>query len=202
MFYGAIHEGYNTESTIVELAKEYIKNIFKDNQDGHDLSHTLRVYNNALKIAELEGVGNIEIISLGALLHDVDDYKLFNTVNNANARAFLNKYYKNPQDIEYIIEIINSVSFSKNRGKRPRTIDGKIVQDADRIDGIGAIGIARTFLYNGKHGKGLQGAVQHFYDKLLIIKGELNTNTAKKMAEKRHKCMVNFLKELDEEIGL
>ena len=90
------------------------------------------------------------VVALGALLHDADDYKLFNTVSNANARSFLVQNKVPPEMIDRICAVINGVSFSKNRGKRPDTLEGKIVQDADRLDGIGAIGIARTFAYGGE----------------------------------------------------
>ena len=101
--------------------------------------------------------------------------------------------------IEYICRVINAVSFSQNRGKRPESLEGMIVQDADRLDAIGAIGIARTFAFGGEHGRTLEATIQHFQDKLLLLKDEMNTETAKKIAESRHLFMVNFLQEFDEE---
>jgi uncharacterized protein len=89
------------------------------------------------------------VISLAAILHDVDDHKLFNTKNNQNARTFLEGQDIQVEAIEWIVDIINGVSFSHNKDKVPETLEGKIVQDADRLDAIGAIGIARTFAYGG-----------------------------------------------------
>ena len=103
--------------------------------------------------------------------------------------------------VEQICKIINSVSFSHNRGRRPETLEGRIVQDADRLDAIGAIGIARTFAYGGKAGRGLPESIKHFYDKLLLLKEEMNTDAAKEMAQKRHEYMKDFLEEYYLETG-
>ena len=92
------------------------------------------------------------------------------------------------------------VSFSKNRGRQPETIEGMVVQDADRLDALGAIGIARTFSYGGEHGRSLEDSIKHFYDKLLLIKGQLNTDTAKEIASKRHAFLKNFLEEYKAEM--
>ena len=140
-----------------------------------------------------------EVIALSALLHDCDDHKLFHTENNANARSFLQQEGLSEERIEEICRNIDSVSFSKNRGRVPETIEGKIVQDADRLEAIGAIGIARCFQFGGSHGRSLENSIEHFYDKLLLISKELNTSSAKKMAEKRDKLMQDFLKEWGEE---
>ena len=101
--------------------------------------------------------------------------------------------------IERICEVIGGVSFSKNRGKKPETIEGKIVQDAARLDAMGAIGIARTFAYGGKNGRPLESSLQHFDDKLLLLKDEINTEEARRLAEVRHKYMLDFLSEYQEE---
>jgi len=103
--------------------------------------------------------------------------------------------------IDLRCEIINSVSFSKNRGRKPDTLEGEIVQDADRIDAIGAIGIARTFAYGGKAGRTLEDSIKHFYDKLLLLKDEMNTDVAKRLAQKRHDYMQDFLEEYYLETG-
>lgn len=136
-----------------------------------------------------------------ALLHDVDDHKLFKTENNANARAFLSTYELPDEMIERICETINAVSFSKNKGRTPETPEGKIVQDADRLDALGAIGIARTFAYGGKTGRSLDESIQHFYDKLLLLKDQMNTDAAKQIAAERHSFMTDFLREFDQETG-
>ena len=94
------------------------------------------------------------------------------------------------------------MSLSKNRGKKPESLEGMIVQDADRLDAIGAIGIARTFAFGGEHGRTLDASIQHFHDKLLLLKNEMNTETAKKMAEDRHRFMEQYLIEYQKETGM
>lgn len=181
-------------------AEEYINNLFMNNVDGHDANHSIRVYKNACKIAEGYPESDLMVVSLASLLHDVDDYKLFNTENNMNARTFLQKHNVENDMVEFICKVINGVSFSKNKGKRPESIEGKIVQDADRLDAIGAIGIARTFAFGGRKGRSLESSLQHFDDKLLLLKDEMNTEEAKRLAEIRHAYMQGFLSEIREEI--
>ena len=106
------------------------------------------------------------------------------------------------EEIERICEVINSVSFSRNRGKTPSTLEGKIVQDADRLDALGAVGIARTFAYGGEHGRPMQESIQHFHDKLLLLKDLMNTETGRRLAEKRHAVLEEFLREFEEETGV
>ena len=179
-------------------AKQYVKTLFADRADGHDVEHTLRVYSNAMRIAQAEGPCDLEIVGLSALLHDDD--KLFQTENQANARKFLEEIGTPKNQIDQICRVINAVSFSKNRGKHPETLEVKIVQDADRLDAIGAVGIARTFSYGGHKGRSLTDTVQHFHDKLLLLKDEMNTETAKQMAESRHQFLITFLNELEKEL--
>ena len=196
-----------------EKAIEYITDIFRGNADGHDLNHSIRVYKNAMFITEKYPNADRLVVALAALLHDVDDHKLFNTENNENARRFLEMYMKadakdndieyiNAEKIEKICTVINSVSFSKNKGIRPDLIEGCIVQDADRLDALGAIGIARTFAYGGKHGRSIEESVEHFYEKLLLLKDQMNTEEAKRIAEERHEFLVQYIEELKKEINL
>ena len=182
-------------NTLIENAIEYIENIFRDNADGHDTAHSLRVYRNTLHLSDFYPDCDKRVVLLAALLHDVDDHKLFDTENNANARRFLETQNLSTEEIEQICSIINNVSFSKNRGKRPESIEGKIVQDADRLDALGAIGIARTFAYGGKNGRSLEDSLQHFHDKLLLLKDEMNTAEAKRLATERHKYLEGFIAE-------
>lgn len=184
-----------------DAAKEYIERLFAGNADGHGLDHSMRVYRNAMLLAETEPTADRLIVALSALLHDADDYKLFQTENNANARSFLKSANVDPETTDQICEVINSVSFSKNRGKKPETIEGQIVQDADRLDAIGAIGIARTFAFGGKHNRSLESSIDHFHEKLLLLKDLLNTEKAKELAESRHLFMEQFLKEWEKETG-
>ena len=162
----------------------------------------MRVYRNALLIASQEQHCDLEIVSLAAPLHDVDDHKLFHTENNANARSFLAAHGISETKINLICDAVNSVSFSQNLGRKPETIEGKIVQDADRLDALGAIGIARTFAYGGEHGRSIKSSVQHFHDKLLLLKDQINTASGRKMAEERHAFLLTFLNELHKETDL
>ena len=184
---------------VVDNAIAYIEELFRGNAGGHDAAHTLRVYRNAMKIAEKEPGCDVETAALAALLHDADDHKLFATENNANARAFLAENGATDGETERICAVINAVSFSKNRGRVPETLEAKVVQDADRLDAIGAIGIARTFAYGGEHGRSLDESVQHFYDKLLLLKDLMNTEAGKALAEERHAFLEEFLRRYREE---
>ena len=188
-------------SSTIDAAKEFIGNVFKSNVDGHDANHSIRVYQNAMYLAGYYPNCDTMIIALAALLHDVDDHKLFATENNANARHFLEMYHIEPEKREQICNAINTVSFSMNRGKTPKSIEGKIVQDADRLDAIGAIGIARTFAFGGRCDRPLEASLQHFHEKLLLLKNEMNTDEAKHIAESRHAFMEAFLKEIDIEMN-
>lgn len=184
---------------VVEAAKGYIEELFASNAGGHDAAHTLRVYQNAMALANSLPACDRTVVALAALLHDADDHKLFDTKDNANARTFLEGQGVPRETADRICEAVNSVSFSQNRGKRPRTLEGQIVQDADRLDAIGAVGIARTFAYGGERGRSLEESVAHFHEKLLLLKGEMNTEAAKKLAERRHAFMEEFLREYAEE---
>ena len=187
------------QNKLISDAKDYIAKLFEGHSDGHDLDHSLRVFSNAVAIARKEPPCDMEAVVLAALLHDVDDHKLFNTMNNQNARTFLESHDVDCEKIDFICSIINSVSFSRNRGKTPDTIEGKIVQDADRLDAMGAIGIARTFAYGGKHGRPLDGGIEHFHEKLRLLKDEMNTQTARELAESRHAFLEEFLARFEEE---
>ena len=178
---------------IIKEAVEFVQSLFQGNSDGHDFNHTMRVYHTAMEIAESEPICDKLVVALAALLHDADDYKLFETKKNANARAFLDSQNVDEATTMRICMAINSVSFSKNRGKCPELLEGKIVQDADRLDAIGAIGIARTFDYGGKHGRSLDSSIEHFHEKLLLLKDMMHTEKAKKLAESRHTFMEEFL---------
>ena len=184
---------------LVHKTITYIKNLFRGNAGGHDAAHSLRVYRSAMKIAETEPEADKEIVARAALLPDADDHKLFHTENNENTRSFLMENRVPEETIDQICAAINAVSFSQNRGKRPDTIEGRIVQDADRLDALGAIGIARTFAYGGEHGRPLHESMQHFYDKLLLLKDTMNTESGRALAKGRHAFLEAFLRELEEE---
>ena len=184
---------------VVAAAKQYIETLFAGNAGGHGADHTLRVYRIAMAIAESE-ICDPDIVALAALLHDADDHKLFDTKDNANARAFLKGQNIPEEMVDRICAAVNSVSFSQNRGRRPETIEGKIVQDADRLDAIGAVGAARTFAYGGEHGRSLDDSIAHFHEKLLLLKDEMNTETGRRLAEERHAFLLAFLGEYRKEM--
>ena len=184
---------------IIEAAICYIRDLFAENADGHGFDHSMRVYRNALRIMETEPAADRLVVSLGALLHDADDHKLFHTENNGNARRFLREHGIRPDIEERICEAVNAISFSRNRGRIPETIEGRIIQDADRLDAVGAIGIARTFAYGGKHGRTPEASIAHFHEKLLLLKDLMNTEKAREMAESRHTFMEQFLREWERE---
>ena len=189
------------DTDIVSSAISFIRELFRGDAGGHDAEHSLRVYRNAMRLADAEPACDREIAALAALLHDADDSKLFPTENNANARAFLRRNCVPEDRIDRICEVINGVSFSKNGDRAPSTPEGRIVQDADRLDALGAVGIARTFAYGGAHGRPMSESVQHFYDKLLRLKDRMNTEAAKAEAEARHARLETFLNEWYEETG-
>lgn len=188
------------DKKLISDAMDFVSDLLENNSGGHDTAHSLRVYKNALEIAENEPGCDMTVVSLAALLHDVDDHKLFDHENNENAREFLSNSGVSNEKIEEICSVINSVSFSKNRGKKPETLEGKIVQDADRLDAMGAIGIARTFAYGGEHGRSIEESVMHFHEKLLFLKDEMNTESARKIADSRHAFLEEFLSHYYEEI--
>lgn len=189
------------QNKMIQEAAAYVRSLFQGNSDGHDFDHTMRVYRTAMEIADAEPGCDRLIVALAALLHDADDYKLFETEDNANARAFLDSQNMDETKTGLIYTVINSVSFSKNRDRCPDLLEGKIVQDADRLDAIGAIGIARTFAYGGKHGRSLDSSIEHFHEKLLLLKGMMQTEKGKEMAEARHAFMESFLREWEKEQG-
>ena len=186
---------------LIDKTIEYITELYKGNADGHDLDHSIRVYNNAVNISKSYADADFLIIALASLLHDADDHKLFDTENNENARRFMKDQNISEEYMNRICDVINSVSFSKNKGVKPSTLEGCIVQDADRLDALGAIGIARTFAYGGRNNRSLVESVKHFHEKLLLLKDQMNTPEAKRIAEERHKFLENYILELYKEMG-
>ena len=212
------------DHVIISDAVEFVKNTFKDDFSGHDYFHTLRVYKMSTKIAQQENA-DLTVVQLAALLHDVDDVKLSPETHASKGRAiaFLKKHNISETMIKAICDIIDEVSFKGTDSVTPKTIEGMCVQDADRLDAIGAIGIARAFAYGGSHNRiihdpGVKPAehmneneyrnhvsttVNHFYEKLFRLKDLMNTAAAKKLAEQRERYMKNFISEfLDEWDGI
>lgn len=194
----------------------FVKEKLNGAEAGHDWFHIERVYKNALLIAQ-EEVCDVQIVKLGALLHDIADSK-FNdgdeTVGPKVAREFLESQNTDEETIIHVINIIENISFKGgNFEKKFNSIELQIVQDADRLDAIGAIGIARTFNYGGfknrqlynpeiapkfnmtkeEYKKSEAPTLNHFYEKLLLLKDKMNTKTGKQLAQERHKFMELFL---------
>ena len=188
---------------MIERAMDYARKVFEGDASGHDFDHTLRVFHMATNIAKQEKA-DLEIVQLAALLHDVDDRKLSPQTyeNKDNAVTFLRENGMNEDKINLIVEIISQISFSAGNGA-PRTLEGKCVQDADRLDAIGAIGIGRAFAFGGSRGRRMHDpagedhttTIQHFYDKLLLLKDRMNTATGKHLAHQRHQFMESFLQQ-------
>lgn len=208
--------------TIIDKTILFVKKKLENAESGHDWFHIERVYKNALLIAEEEKC-NLEVVQIGALLHDIADSKFNNgdeTVGPITARTFLESENVDEKIISEVIKIIENISFKGgNFEKNFQSIELEIVQDADRLDAIGAIGIARTFNYGGFKNRQIYNpkiipnlamtkeeyknsetpTINHFYEKLLLLKDKMNTNTGKKIANERHLFMEVFLKQFFEE---
>lgn len=208
-----------TDSTLIEKTKDFVREQLKDAEGGHDWFHTLRVYNNTILISKSENVNKL-VVALGALLHDVADSKFYDgdeTVGPKKAREFLFKHNVDSLVIEHVVYIIENISFKKSLESKVKfkSPELDVIQDADRLDAIGAIGIARCFNYGGfKNRKLFDPAIKpnlkmtkaeykgstaptinHFYEKLLLLKGKMNTKTGRQLAEKRHRFMEHFLEQ-------
>ncbi len=184
---------------ILNQTKAYVYQLFDDDYSGHDFFHVERVVKMGKLLAEQEQADSFTV-ELAAWLHDVGDYKLNDGVDKSEEliSAFLSQLEVPQKTIDQIIEIVSQVSFSK--GNKAESLEAKIVQDADRLDAIGAIGLARVFAYGGHKGREIYNplqpettSIQHFYDKLLKLKNLINTSSARQIAEERHLFLENFL---------
>lgn len=207
----------STEEIIAEVAHQ-MKQKFSGEETGHDWYHIERVWKNAKLISANEECDPF-IVELGALLHDVADHKFvedFEKETNERVNQILSALNVSSDAIEQVLHIVHNCSFKGGIGEnKMKSIEGLIVQDADRLDAIGAIGIARTFAFGGKFGnmiydpevlpvdfqsedqyrKTRTHTINHFYEKLLKLKQLMNTTTGKSLAEKRHQYMEEFLKQ-------
>lgn len=201
---------------IIRNTIAFVKDELKDAEGGHDWFHIERVYKNSIHISEGEKVDKI-VVALGALLHDIADSKFHNgddTVGPKKAREFLKTQNVGEEIIEHVVKIIENVSFSGgNKTQKFTSLELEVVQDADRLDALGAIGIARTFNYGGFKNRKLYDpeitpklnmspseykasnspTINHFYEKLLLLKDRMNTETGRKIAIERHQFMETFL---------
>ncbi len=193
------------QQSILEAVRAFVKREFSGEGTGHDFFHLERVVNIAIRIAR-EEKADLFLTELAAWLHDVGDHKLNNGVDKSEEQitAILRELHTPDNVILNIITIVSQVSFSK--GKKAESIEAKIVQDADRLDAIGAIGLARVFAYGGSKQREIynpeqpeQTSIQHFYDKLLKLKDLMQTQSGRQIALERHVYLESFLKRFYEE---
>lgn len=186
--------------------RRYIANKFTNDVTGHDFFHMERVANMA-KLLAISEKADTFICEMAGWVHDIGDHKLFDDPPQEMKKLndFFHAIDLTDEQIKAINKAIQDVSFSGGH-KSPETLEGKIVQDADRLDAIGAIGIARTFAYGGAnhqlidHPSQKEGtSIQHFYDKLLLLKDKMNTDGARKIADKRHRILTHFLEQFHDE---
>ena len=203
------------KSDIIKEVEEHAKAFHEKDSTGHDWQHIQRVRNNAMSIAVKEKA-NLFIVEIAALAHDLADHKLVENVEKSEkelAQFLLNKGIVQ-EEVTAILNIIKNVSFKGAEvGDAVMSLEGKIVQDADRLDAIGAIGVARAFAYGGSHGRALYVSgekaemhesfeayqtskghtINHFHEKLLLLKDRIHTDAAKEIAIQRHEFMEQYL---------
>ncbi len=204
--------------TLLEQTIDFVKNTLQNAEGGHDWWHTYRVWKTAQLIAKSEAA-DTEIVELAALLHDIADAKFHNgdeTLGARIAQQFLESHGFDTTKTHHIAQIIQNMSFKGgNADAKFNSLEMQIVQDADRLDALGAIGIARAFNYGGfknramydpnippqmkmspeEYRKSTAPTINHFYEKLLLLKDRMNTETGKKLAEQRHQFMEDYLKQ-------
>ncbi|APU10313.1 MULTISPECIES: HD domain-containing protein [Cellulophaga] len=211
-------------SDIIAQTKVFVQKTLEGAEGGHDWFHIERVYNNTMLLAKDEAVNQL-VVALGALLHDIADAKFYNgdeTVGPKMATDFLRSIQVDEKIIDHVVKIIENISFKSSlkvddatTAKPFTSLELQVVQDADRLDAIGAIGIARAFNYGGfknremynpeiapnlnmtkeEYKKSTAPTINHFYEKLLLLKDKMNTKSGAKLAEQRHLYMIAFLEQ-------
>jgi len=209
-----------TNAQVVKKTAEFVRRRMEGEGTGHDWWHVQRVWQNAKIIGKKEGA-DLFVVQLAALLHDIADWKFYNEeLGPKIVRVLLKKLQVENSVIEKVVYIVQNVSFKGAGVKhKMKTLDGKVVQDADRLDALGAIGIARCFAYGGfkqrpiydpsippvmhktfkMYKKGKSHSISHFYEKLLLLKDKMNTRTGRSMAIKLHKFMEKYLEQFYKE---
>lgn len=208
------------KETVLSHAKQFVQHELGSDASGHDWWHIHRVTNNARTIAHKEGA-NVFVCELAALLHDIADEKLNKTEESGliKVETWLQREEVDTQVISQVMEIISTMSFKGGNNKAMTTLEGEVVQDADRLDAIGAVGIARTFAYSGAKGQlmhdpnlppresmtkeeyrnGKSTAINHFYEKLFKLESLMNTKTGREIARERHAFMEQFVEQFFDE---
>lgn len=208
---------------VISKTVSFVKTTLQNAEGGHDWFHIERVWKTACTIAETEKDANTLVVELGALLHDIADSKFHDgneEIGPNKAREFLSSLALDQKTIEHVVNIIRHVSFKGgNEVQKFRSLELDIVQDADRLDAIGAIGVARTFNYGGHKGREIFNpeikpnlsmtkeeykastapTINHFYEKLLLLKSKMNTKKGQQLAEQRHEFMELFLQQFFDE---
>jgi uncharacterized protein len=203
---------------ILERTANHVQSALASEGSGHDWWHIERVWRMAKRIGQAEGA-DLLVVELAALLHDIADWKAHGgdaTIGPKTAMTWLASLNAEPKIVQHVGEIIANISFKGAGVEQPAlSLEGKVVQDADRLDAIGAIGIARTFAYGGSKGRLIYDpsckpvshqtaaayfnsngtSINHFYEKLLLLKDRMNTATGKRIAEERHHYMEGFLRQ-------
>ncbi len=205
---------------LIDAAAEWVRGQLAGEATGHDWWHTERVWRMGRRLAEAEGA-DTRIVELAALLHDIEDFK-FSGDERASGRAaggWLRNQGVDEATVAHVVGIIDGLSFKSKDQPRLPTVEGRVVQDADRLDALGAIGVARAFAYGGWKGTplhdptvparlGMSGdeyrahlgtTVNHFHEKLLLLRDLMNTPSARRLADERHRYMVTFLARFDAE---
>lgn len=208
------HDDEAQRRDLLAQAEAFARETLAHDSSGHDWSHVERVRRVAQTIAREERADSF-ICELAALLHDVADYKIAGDEETglARVRGWLEARHADPQTLERVMDIISTMSFAGGARPLMTTLEGQVVQDADRLDAIGAVGVARAFAYGGAKGRLMydpaQGVreqmsveeyrsqqtptINHFYEKLLLLKDRMNTSYARAMAEHRHQFMLAYL---------
>jgi uncharacterized protein len=204
---------------IIQKTQEYVRRLQENEGSGHDWWHTYRVWQTAQRIGQEEGA-DLFVIQLAALLHDISDYKLNGGDDSQGPRLameWLSSLGTDADAIRQVGEIIHEVTFrgADTPAAAPRSLEGQIVQDADRLDALGAIGIARAFAYGGHRSRLLYNphipptrhatfeeykrnqspTINHFYEKLLLLSELMNTKTGRRIAARRHAVMEQYLEQ-------
>jgi uncharacterized protein len=207
---------------LIERTTDQVRAYLSDEGSGHDWWHSYRVWRTAQRIGHAEGADPL-VVELAALLHDLGDWKAHggdSTVGPAMAHRWLESLGAEAAVVDHVCQIVGAISFKGSRVEQPPlSLEGQVVQDADRLDAIGAIGIARVFAYGGAKGQLIHDphrqpiehrtaeaylssvgtSINHFYEKLLLLRDRMNTSTGKTLADQRHQFMEQFLQRFYEE---
>ncbi len=210
-----------SQQQIINQTAEFIRRKFDGESTGHDWHHIDRVWRMAQKIGAKEGADPF-VVELAALLHDIADWKSHDEhQGGVEARKWLGQFAIDQTVLDHVCQIVDNISFKGlGRTNKITTLEGKVVQDADRLDAIGAVAIARVFMFGGAKGRPIHNpdvpltpltdeeyripanhnntsrpSIHHFYDKLLYLKDRLNTQSARQIAERRHRFMEKYLEE-------